>query len=221
MREASVIPKWSNHSLKAMLRPVYEKRWIDSPRGKWQKFPWWGDPLKELPGCEDFSIPDRKKAIKSQRLIPSARMRQLPTGEILINGADVRFILGYHNTWRGRGLFYQRLLPAVYVQRETLRLYFRLNDLVATIAALQINAWAGYRERGKTAERRLLAQSDFLNLLVPEGTVTLSDLNFPKGEVLSEGRVGRRGSEFAFPDGLRTTCNPLFNSCAVERLGEQ
>jgi hypothetical protein len=165
MDEISVVSRLSNAGLMTFLRPVHEKRWIDSPRGKREKFPWWGDPLKELPGCEDFSIADRKKAIKSQRLLPSARTRQMSIGDILINGADVRFILGYHRTWRGRGLFYQRLLPAVYVQRETLRLYFRLNDLITTIAALQINTWVGYRERGRTAASRLLSRIDDVELL--------------------------------------------------------
>ncbi len=167
MNEISVIPNCSNRGLKALLRPVYEKRWIDSPRGKREKFPWWGDPLSELPGCEDFSIADRKKAVKSQRLLPSARTRQLPNDDILINGADVRSILGYHRTWRGRGLFYQRLLPAVYVQTDTRRLYFRLNDLVTTIAALQINTWLGYRERGRTAAARLVASIGRLELIPP------------------------------------------------------
>ncbi len=176
-----MVSRLSSAGLMTFLRPVHEKRWIDSPRGKREKFPWWGDPLKEIPGCEDFSIFDRKKAIKSQRLLPSARTRQLPTDDVMINGADVRFILGYHKTWRGRGLFYQRFLPAVYVQRETVRLYFRLNDLITTIAALQINTWVGYRERGNTAERRLLVQFDFLSLLIPEGgTVTLPLLELPQ-----------------------------------------
>lgn len=170
MNEISVIPNCSNRGLKALLRPVYEKRWIDSPRGKREKFPWWGDPLSELPGCEDFSIADRKKAVKSQRLLPSARTRQLPTDDILINGADVRSILGYQRTWRGRGLFYQRLLPAVYVQTDTRRLYFRLNDLVTTIAALQINAWAGYRERGRQAAQRLNECFEQITLLSPSIT---------------------------------------------------
>jgi hypothetical protein len=56
-------------------------------------------------------------------------------------------------------------MPAVYVQRETLRLYFRLSDLITTIAALQINTWVGYRERGKTAASRLLARIDDVELL--------------------------------------------------------
>ncbi len=80
--------------------------------------------------------------------------------EVLMAGTDVRRILGYHKTWRGRGLFYQRLLPAVYVQTDTRRLHFRLDDLITAIAALQINSSAAYRKRGNIAAARLLGYID-------------------------------------------------------------
>jgi hypothetical protein len=161
--------KLSDQALRAYLAPVYEKRWIASPEGKWEKFPWWGDPLKEIPSCEQWSAFGDERKVVSQRMLSSARTWERPKDDWLVSGHDVRNILGYHETWRGRGLFYQRLLPAVYLQTNTTRLYFRLRDLIRTIEALQGNSWSGYRRRGNLAAQRFNSQIGHVDLLRPQG----------------------------------------------------
>ncbi len=158
--------KFSDQALRTYLAPVYEKRWIASAEGKWEKFPWWGDPLKELSTCDQWSG-DGYRTLSSQRLLPSSRTWERPKDDWLVSGCDVRDILGYHQTWRGRGLFYQRLLPAVYVRSDITRLYFRLRDLIRTINALQVNSWAGYRTRGHLAAQRFNKGANQLVLLPP------------------------------------------------------